>query len=165
MFDDDTPSILDLLRETTDTTTTTLASARAQFQAALEVGKTTCPCCLRYAKIQTRPFTDRMARFLIRLVRAWTTSPRPYRVREIQERSGEKGSTDASYLVGWGLIRRDARDQYEPTNEGVAFVRGEVSVLSHARTYDRRCRGLTGEPITIADALGEPFDLDALRAT
>ena len=107
-----------------------------------------------------------MARFLVRLVAAYERDARPYCAREIQQTPhAEKASSDASYLVHWGLLRRPEDDRYIPTELGLQWVRGETTVMSHALTYAGGSRGLTGERITIADALGTAFDPDGLRAS
>ncbi len=121
-----------------------------------------CPCCGQIVKLYPRKLHDRMAAFLCALVRIWKAEKDNAWIHIRRINTGEKASTDASYLVHWGLVERES-GMYRPTKKGVRFAMGKIRVPSHAMVYNRKyCLGFSGTRISIKDALGEKFDLDEL---
>jgi len=146
-----------------------LDDARADLNARLTAGETLdCPCCGQLCRVYRRRLHAEMALNLLRLVVEHTKRGAGafLHVREFVRGGAQAGkaSTDASYLVHWGLIERkpEHRGAYRPTSDGIAFVRGELAVPSHVSIYDNRRVGQSRRLITIRDAFGRRFDYDEL---
>lgn len=128
----------------------------------------TCPCCQQYAKTYLRPITSTMARWLIQLVRRWEREPRYYSTSEAWSMEINRGTGDVAKLRWWGLIEteplavedvsRRASGMWRPTPMGLAFVRGQERMPSHARVYNNTVLALEGDALSIADALGTQFN-------
>ncbi len=118
-----------------------------------------CPCCGRAAKIRDQKLNEKMACFLVSLVRLQLRSPGAktiHAVLGLPEGTRTKTSSDASYLVHWGLIERPGKGLYTARSEGVDFVYGRSVVPSHISLYAndlviRWSRSL----VTIREALGD----------
>lgn len=144
----------------------TLGEARAILRELVDDGHP-CPCCSQFAKVYRRKIHAGIARGLIAAYRhagrEWFHGP-----TVIQ--AGDSG--EVSRLRYWGLVeeateRRDDGGRagwWRVTDRGEAWVRGRATVPKYARIYDGRCLGLTGDPVTIRDALGSRFDYDELMA-
>jgi hypothetical protein len=144
-----------------------LAHAHRQVWDALDEG-TFCPCCQRTARRFPRHLHAEMAAFLVKLVQAYTAEKRWYHLREIIPCAVDspKVSTDGSYLVCWGLVKRQhgTAGVYRPTPAGEAFVRGRTAVPKIAWVYSGRATHFSKELVTIREALEEQFSLlDMLR--
>lgn len=145
--------------------TMTLGAARSWLRDRVDQGET-CPCCTQLAKTYRRRLHSAMARDLIYAHRA--AGHEIFHVRTV---FGHDGG-DFAKLAYWGLIAEEPHRRedggragyWHITQEGAAFVHSETSVMSHARVYNGRCLGFTGEPITIRDALGRRFDYAELMA-
>jgi len=141
----------------------TLGEARDWLRAHVEHGEA-CPCCTQFAKIYRRKINRGMAKSLVRMYRAarleWQHIP-----TSIPARSREEGK-----LRYWGLVQEADEERedggragwWRVTPLGEQWLCGTVTVPSHCRLYDGRLLSLVGEPTTISDALGEPFDLREL---
>lgn len=142
-----------------------LASAHQQVWAELDKG-VFCPCCQRNARRYPRPLHAEMATFLVRLVRAAETTKRWLHLREILPggSTAPKASTDGSYLVLWGLVKRhpERTGLYRPTPAGVAFVRGRTTVPKIAWVYDGRASHFSQEVVGIRQALEDKLDVLAM---
>lgn len=123
-----------------------------------------CPLCTQYAKVYRRKINSTMARALIAL---WRHDARP----EFTHGPSLPGDThELSQFAWWGLIEEEKVKRpdggragfWRLTNEGEAFVRGQMTVQKYARIYDGRCLGLDGDPVSIQDALGNKFNYDDL---
>lgn len=150
-----------------------------------------CPTCMQWAKRYRRPLTSAMAYGLVLVAREQQRNSKdPYRHTFTQHGMDIKGEWlhvenflknypsipaslrgDFAKLRHWGLVeqawgkRPDGSTRngyYRVTDLGFAFVGGRVSVASHAVLYNGECQGLTGEPITIKQALGKEFDYDEI---
>lgn len=64
---------------------------------------------------------------------------------------GTKASTDASYLVLWGLVRRPKRGEYELTLDGWAFVKGLSSAPAFAVVRGMRAVRWSAESVYAAE--------------
>ncbi len=135
----------------------TLDQARQQMFAQSATG-VDCPCCGRLVKLYKRRFHAEMAAFLTKLVAAWRTVPRYYAPREF-DRSTAKASTDASYLVHWGLIEKYGCS-YQPTPAGCAFVANPRTrlVRSHVELLCGEFKGFAGDLVSLEDCLDNKFD-------
>jgi hypothetical protein len=127
-----------------------------------------CPGCNQYAKVYRRSVTVGIARVLIAMYRdggddaGWVYIP--------SLRGIEKGG-DTAKARYWGLIeelpeRREDGGRvgwWRLTDQGKAFVRGEVAVPYRARVYDGHLLELVDDRmVTIRDALGTAFNYDNL---
>jgi len=122
-----------------------------------------CPCCGQIVKLYPRKLHSKMAAFLCSLVHFSRKKIADGWVHIRKINIGEKASTDASYLVHWGLVERDNKGSYRPTKNGKAFARGKLEVPSHAMVYDRdHCLGVSNMLVSVDEALGEEFSREEL---
>jgi len=150
----------------------TLDEARAQTLAAAADGGVVCPCCGRFVRVYRRRLHAEMARFLILLYRLDRVIPADYHAwhstREaLGDRGGNKASTDATYLVHWGLVERAKAENiagapagsFRLTPLGVAFVERRATAPSHVTLLNNEpafCAQAERE-IGIEAALGKRF--------
>lgn len=149
-----------------DFTGWSLEEAQAWLRERVAKGEK-CPCCGQHAKVYRRKINSGMARALIAMYRHagtdWLHKPTALRGLGAAAR-------DESVLRYWGLLeeateRREDHGHagwWRVTALGARFARGEIRVQKYARIYDGRCLGLTGDMISIQDALGSKFDLREL---
>jgi len=140
-----------------------LAEARGWLRDNLDSGAR-CPCCTQIAKVYRRRIHAAMARDLCHVHSAcgveWF---------HVRTALGHDGG-DFAKLAYWSLVeestgRRDDGGRvgwWRITDHGRAFVLGQARVPKYARIYDGRCLGLTGDPVSIRDALGSRFNYDDL---
>lgn len=158
----------------------TLDEARAQTLAAAREGGVVCPCCGRFVRVYRRRLHAEMARFMILLYRLDRIGPGDYlgtfgwhSTREVLgARGGNKASTDATYLVHWGLVEHsDAENAagapagtLRLTPAGVSFVERRATAASHVSLLNNERIGpFYGAPeIGIEAALGKRFSYDEL---
>lgn len=140
----------------------TLGDAKDWLNDRLPEG-VTCPCCTQHAKIYMRPLHSGMAHALVHMYKNRDDTNRFDITTHLYTNKG-----DTSKLRHWGLTVHHKDEKpgvYQITPLGIRFVRGLESVQSHAEIYDGRFLGLSGEYITIREALGKKFDYDALMRT
>lgn len=127
-----------------------------------KIRMSTCPCCEGNVKVYPRKLHADMAYFLILLKRACDKEFRFYHPRDLAE-SGEKASTDASYLDLWGLVEKNAK-LYSITDMGIGFVMGRFPVprTAHVLSPPKTVLRWSEEETTIQEALGDKFDYDEL---
>lgn len=146
---------------TTPTATTTLEHTKIWLRARLDEG-TICPACNRNVRMYREKLSADMTQALLAQYRAAGTEM--VDCANIWPSHGGKGPK-APQLKHWGILERgDAPRHWRITDHGVDWIAGRCTVMSHARTYNDRCYGLTGTPITVGDALGSPFDLTELMS-
>ena len=143
----------------------TLREARALLrELVLGGGEHDCPCCSQLAKIYARSIYGSVAADLIRVAHAGGMDAREY-VKPIE--LVRQRAPDLVKTRYWGLVEKleGERDDgsrrvgfWRLTPSGLAFVRRQLAVPKHARVYDNKCLGLTGDPVTIVDCLGKRFD-------
>jgi len=130
----------------------------------------TCPCCGQFTKVYKRKINSGMARSLIRMYLAGGSEQLSFIhvPTAVGSRSREEGK-----LRYWGLVEEELEKRpdggragyWRVTPSGELFVKGLMTVYSHARIYDGRCLGLTGPQVSILDALGDKFDYAELMGT
>ena len=140
----------------------TLEEAKAWLRARLKDGAE-CPCCEQYARMYKRKLNSNMVAFLIDLVRLSERAGWAW----ISYTSCRFTGRDYNYLQHWGLAitqRENEKDKshsglWQPTQLGVDFVYGKVSVDSHILVYDNRKYGTPpqSKPIDVFTALGKKF--------
>jgi hypothetical protein len=93
-------------------------------------------------------------------------------VRRLRSRSHAGDNREESKLRYWGLIEEetDLRPDggrsgwWRLTPTGKDWVLNLSGVLKYALVYNGRCLGLSGQPVSIVDALGTRFDYRELMA-
>lgn len=130
-----------------------------------------CPCCTQYVKKYERKLNTGVTLFLIGLYRIDPTGQNYHHAKEVLERIGAfTTSRDYSILEYWKLIEPELNTDEEKrtsgfwkiTRLGIDFVEGNESVLSHAKIFNNKGYGLTGELIDVRTALGKKFDYTEL---
>lgn len=130
-----------------------------------------CPCCTQYVKLYRRKITSSMAYGLILVYRYFEDHPdmewlHMTNYLNLLDIPFPVKSGDKAMLRFWGLIegkpemREDKSNRagyWKITDLGREFVRGVATVKSHAKIFNSKCYGLTGEQITIYQALTEKF--------
>lgn len=147
----------------------TLAEARAILRTLVDDGHP-CPCCTQLAKVYRRKIHSTMARELIRMAQMGGLYERRF-IHVVT--LAKQHSPDLVKCRYWGLIERDDAKRedgsdrtgwWRLTTAGLEFVSGDATVPKYARLYDGRCLGLTGDQVSIRDALGKRFKYDELMA-
>jgi hypothetical protein len=141
----------------------TLYEAKKHLRENWEKG-VECPCCTQFVKLYKRKLNSQMARFLINLYvldrDRKTAYANWFSTRQIAGGT-HKASSDGSYLIKWGLVRRkDAH--YQITHLGILFVEGRATAYKYALIFNNDLYRLEGEEISILDALGSKFDYQEL---
>lgn len=147
----------------------TLADAKAWTRERADDG-VTCPLCTQNVKVYRFHINASMA---VALTRIWRHGGRAWvDVSAMDLPHNLHGHL--SKLRFWGLLEKpegEHREDGSPrvgiwrvTERGEDWMRGAITVPSHARIYDNRCLGIVGEPMTIRDALGHRFNFDELMA-
>lgn len=142
----------------------TLAEAKAILRQLVDEGEK-CPLCTQLAKVYRRKVNAGMARSLIEMYRVGGTLDWVHVPTQIGARSREEGK-----LAYWGLVEEETAKRedggragyWRVTAKGVRFVREKIKVPKYARVYDGRCLGLTGDEVSIREALGSKFSYDEL---
>ena len=139
-----------------------LREAHARVWANLDRGAF-CPCCQRMARRYARRFHREMAVFLVYLVRAYQAKKGWHDLRTLLPggRSSPKASTDGSYLVQWGLVKRHPKKTgvYRPTEAGIAFVYGRTPAPKIAWVYGGRALNFSRERVYVREVLGDRIDV------
>ena len=117
----------------------TLVEARRVVRANREDG-IECPCCGRYVRVHKRKMNSSMTRALIWLVLYWAKHQDWVDVPTVAP-SWLLRTKQLSICEWWGLIERMDKDPddtarkhsgyWRPTQRGVDFVYGRVSIPSH----------------------------------
>lgn len=141
----------------------TLLEAKNWLRERVDDGER-CPCCTQFAKVYKRQIHATMARDLIRFYRAagvgeWLHLP---------SLTGWGG--DFGKLRYWGLTEEEIERRPDGgragfwlvTGIGESWVKGQIRISKYAHIYDGRCLRLSGEGVTIYDALGSKFNYDEL---
>lgn len=147
----------------------TLAEAQKAITEAFEEGGMNCPCCGRFVKLYPRHLNAGLAVALIHMARfSRRTGKRWVNISDIKVRGG-----DYAKLRYWGLIvqaveqdtRAGARSgTWCVTDLGFSFVDNQYTVCRTAWVYDKQCLLVSGEQVSITDALGKKFDYDELMS-
>jgi len=147
-----------------------LLEARVDVKAGLDEG-TTCPCCDQFAKRYRRPLNSGAARWLISLVLLCEGHEWAHTSDVIKGLTGALSGTDATTLLPhWDLIEAKPNDDskkrtsgfWRPTDKGVDFVHGRITVQKTVIRYNNVREGFEGDEITIQDALGDKFNYGEL---
>lgn len=140
----------------------TIAAGKAWLRTRLDDGEQ-CPLCNQMAKMYKRKINATMARTLIRLHRVAGSD-----YAHAPSLPGD--NHEISQLAWWGLVEEDGQPRpdggrgghWRVSDKGRAFIFQGLKVPKYAKIYDHKLYGLTGDPVTIQDALGSKFDLQEL---
>jgi hypothetical protein len=144
---------------------TTLEEAKDELRKSLETGAR-CPCCNQFAKMYKRVLSSHMLVSLIGLYRCDEKAPDEWFHISKFIPKGQRTAGDYAFLRYWGfIIKQEINDDetkrysglWRITDTGRMFVRGEIKVQSHIRTYDSKMFGFAGEPKDIHECLGTKF--------
>lgn len=151
----------------------TLGEVRAGMRPLVDKGHP-CPCCTQLVKVYRRTMTAVATRALIALYLEagfeYAHMPTVMRKR-VADSAGQGGISTLAH--NWGLMepmpgqRDDGSNRmgwWRITDLGHRFVLGQATVPKYARTFNGRCLGLVGEPVTVMDALGKKFNYAELMA-
>lgn len=124
-----------------------------------------CPVCDQNVKIYQRPINSTMARQLIHGYMLYGIGQWFHHSEMNINRSG---TGDFAKLENWGLIKgkyhcagedgKKTSGLWAITQKGAEFARNEITVPKYAILYNQTLLELTGDQISIKDALGEKFD-------
>lgn len=129
-----------------------------------------CPCCTQFVKIWREPIHAGQAVWLIYLVKAYQQDKEWVSVKDINSKAGMRGG-DYAKLRYWGLIEqmpantdptKRASGYWRPTEQGISFAEGHITVQKKTKTYDKKLLGFEGELVSIHDALGTKFNYEEL---
>lgn len=137
----------------------TLGEARALLLSLIDEG-VLCPCCGQNAEVYKRKIHTTLAKALITLYRH--SAPGQF----VHTASLPGDTHEISQLSWWGLIEEELIRRpdggragwWRIVPPGVNWVMARTTVPKYARVYDGTCLSLTGEPVTIRDALGTKFN-------
>lgn len=125
-----------------------------------------CPCCDQLVKLYSRKINMVMAKTLISLYKISFDNEDYHHVSDFMVHN--VGTNDFSKLRYWGLIVEQEKDETDThkrtsgfwaiTKKGRSFVRGEVLVPMYADTFNMESKRLSGEFVSIRQALGVRFD-------
>lgn len=147
---------------------TTLEEAKSWLRALLPKGGR-CPCCNQHVQVYRRNMYGTLAKALIACYLAGGTSQYVHSNKlGIVLRGGEMGK-----LGYFGLVDEEKAERpdggrtgyWRCTQRGVDWLFGRITIPKVAWVYDGRVLGYDGPPVTVADVLGEPFDLRELSAS
>lgn len=159
------PSLSGFLPSSNDSLT--LGEARKQLLASSEKGAH-CPCCNQHVKIYKRKLNSNMAEFLCSLVRN-------YKAKEllgdadgmwVHFKECKLTGLDYSYLAVWGLTvtktnldsTKKGSGLWKPTQKGIDFAGGRVSVPSHAFIYNNEVLEWSDTLVYLRDVFDRHFD-------
>jgi hypothetical protein len=156
-----------------------LQAAKAWLRLKVNDGAK-CPCCTQYAKVYKRSITSAMACVLILIFKFFDRDDAPEWLHVPEHmgsvdmapklRAAVQGG-DWAKMTYWQCleaksgVRKDGSNRvgfWKITPVGREFVTRSLLLPKYARVYDDRCLGLTGDPISIMDALKDKFDYDEL---
>lgn len=145
-----------------------LSEARAALRELVEDGHR-CPCCTQFAKVYRFRINASMT---VAAMRIWQHAGTDWADVSAM-RLPHNLHAHLSKLRFWGIleqaegVREDGSKRlgiWRVTHLGERWLIGAETVPSHARIYDNRCLGLTGNPTTARQALGTRFNYDELMS-
>lgn len=140
-----------------------LSKMRREWRDVVEGEGGHCPCCERWGRVYKRSINETMARSLIWLCKApsvdgWVDVPNQAPRWLIR-------SNQLPTLRWWDLVQRAKSEDvdkkhsgmWRPTELGIAFVKGEVSMPKTVYTYAGEREKYGDEVIKITDCFGSHF--------
>jgi hypothetical protein len=129
-------------------------------------GGTYCLACGRKSIAYTRTLHAEMAYFLVRLADRYLRTRKWCDIKDLIPGGNKKSksSTDGSYLVHWGFIKRlrGKVGKYKPTREGIHFAAGDTDALRSLYLYQNNIVGCSEERTDVHNALGDKFNLEKI---
>ena len=142
-----------------------LRDARRELRKLVDEGHE-CPCCRQFVKAYKRKVHASMAAGLIRAYKHAGTE-----FSYLPDTLSHRQNADFAKLAYWLLIeaeegtREDGSKRtgrWRVTPFGEMFVLNRETIPKTARVYNKRCLSLSGEQVTIKDALGKTFNYEEL---
>ena len=139
-------------------------------QARTSAGAT-CPSCNKHVKVYHRKFNSGMAYTLINVYRqARKTNNEWLHVGHFLRKECDVWPSDYAKIVWWSLMQKhpgkkkdgNSSGLYRMTRKGSMFVKGRITIPSHANEYMSEVESFDGDEINIVEALGKKFDYDEL---
>lgn len=130
-----------------------------------------CSVCTQYTRMYKKRISSTAVLMMIRLYWLEQNTDEPYHhLNELMNGLSISGCGDFATTRFWGLVeempnddsKKKASGMWALTELGKEFVQKEARVLSHARTFNAKCYGLTGEYIDVVEALKGKFDYSEL---
>jgi len=139
----------------------TLEEAREFLRQKRHDGAT-CPCCKQHVQVYRRTINAGMAVALILISR---TPPMDNDWVDIRTVKGLRGG-DYAKLRYWRLLEQNEESPglWRLTQRGLQFVNDRERVTRYAHVYNGRLLKVSGEAISIRQALGNKFDYQKLMA-
>jgi len=155
--------------------------AKKLLDIMLEGDQAECPCCSQTCAIYPRGLYDKMAAWLVFLVRTYEVTGTWVDIKAFPVRGG-----DYAKLVYWGMAElspatpanKRTSGMWRPTDKGIDFVYHRIQVPSHVLLYNGKVCAVEGtvgvrpareyrggwclNRISIIDALGEKWDYRSL---
>lgn len=153
-----------------------IIEARKQLFAEAETSNgSICPCCERFTKIYKRKFNKPMAESLL-----WLFT-KNYEFNELKTYEYFSIGNDAPRHVvrnggslasckWWDLVEQKENEDsakhtsgmWRITNRGVRFIRGEIQIVGHIKTYNKEKIFEFDTQTTFIESLGRPFNYTEL---
>lgn len=142
----------------------TIGEAR-QLCAIIAPTGSSCPCCGQYFRIYRRKLNSPLAASLIWLVDQWRLFNGQYIHVDGTAPKFVLRSRELGKLAHWNLVekknnpkkQRNKRGLWKPTEDGVKFVDGDITVPSHVYLYDNQVQRFSDVYVTIQQALGDRY--------
>jgi len=144
----------------------TLEEARQYVLAHAKDG-VSCPCCNRRVKEYQRNMNREMALFMLGLVALYYETGDWVHYKKCFLRAAGASSElhmrhDYGYVQFWGLAvkkanvdpTKNASGFWKPTELGVQFAQGQISVRSYIKHVNDDLTGWSEQLVTVQDALG-----------
>jgi len=131
----------------------------------------TCPCCEQFTKTYKRKLNSTMAAGLIWIVKTYEKEKDWIHVIKKAPR-WLVATNQYSSLAYWGLIEKRSNENkskrtsgfWKPTEKGVNFSKGLLTVPSHVFLYNNKATKFTEELTDINTALGKKFNYEELMS-
>lgn len=165
------------LKEAQLPNTATLGEAKQFLRDNWDKDGAICPCCTQIVKLYKFKLRSSMAICLILMDKYFRNHPEEEYVHmtnylnSIDLPGSIRNSGDNAKTRYWGLTekkegkREDGSKRvgyWKLTEKGRQFVRGEITVPQYAKLFNNKSYGLTGDEISIREALGTKFNYDEL---
>lgn len=126
----------------------------------LKVGRIIeCPVCDTSFELKVHKINRRVVRFMQRLYEVSNGEPYEFFTNakilgtDVGSKA-EKNSTEAYYLVHWGLLVKNGVGKYALSDRGVDFVEGKRTVRQCCSTLRGETKEFFGEQVGINDIVG-----------
>lgn len=146
----------------------TIAEERTRLKNNIHKG-TKCKCCGQMVKLYTRKLYSSQMKGLINLYKKYMNKPDYYHISTFEIVAG---GGDFAKMEFFGLIEAQTNTDstkrtsgmWKPTQKGIDFVNGRISVPEAVMIYNQSFVGFTENHIYIKDAIGNKFNYEELMS-